>query len=585
MPLPPDLEKQREEIELAYRARSRDEPELFIGGLHIPLVGQFKDCMAPFQKKCFADLYPSMKAVQRGMPPPIRRFWLERTKKAGKDSDIAAVLTWLIAFPKRPLYMQAGAANEEQASIIKQRISDLLFYNPWLQDLVEIQETCVLHKGGGPKVKLDILTASIAGSHGATPDVMVVNELSHITKWEFVENLLDNADGVPNGIVIVATNAGQIGSKSETWRRNAMTPVQDGVVSTIYHAPDQPPNTIRTNWCCHILSCPAPWHDKAMLVDARKRNGQSRYKRLWLGKWTSGKGDALTEEGIERCYDDPSVKMQVKAEEGWLYVAGLDLGVSHDHCGLVVVAVHKVYRQMKVVYYRAWEPPPMGGEINLSAVEETCLTVSRAFRLYWFGYDPAQAVFMAQRLRGKGCPMQEMVFNGRNLDHMATAMVQAVEEGILKIYRDEEDRLRRDLGKLTIVEKPYGYKLEAVRDEFGHADVGTALAICLPKAVSLLSAPQGWQATDDITVEGEMSDEDMASMPGELRELMDMDGAAPVYEEESLPPPKVTDPRQSAAGVDDAIADLYGETPKKENTRRGKSRGRALAWDADRIDV
>jgi hypothetical protein len=40
-----------------------------------------------------------------------------------------------------------------------------------------------------------------------------------------------------------------------------------------------------------------------------------------------------------------------------------------------------------------------------------------------------------------------------------------------------------DLGRLTIVEKSYGYRLEAVRDEHGHADLATALAIALPIAV------------------------------------------------------------------------------------------------------
>ena len=46
-----------------------------------------------------------------------------------------------------------------------------------------------------------------------------------------------------------------------------------------------------------------------------------------------------------------------------------------------------------------------------------------------------------------------------------------------------------DLSRLTIVEKSYGYKLEAVRNESGHADLATALAIALPIAVERSGHP------------------------------------------------------------------------------------------------
>lgn len=561
MALPADILAKQQDIEQAYRALSVNDPDCFIRGLMIPLVGQFQGCMAPFQRATFDDLVPSMRAVQLGQMPPKRRFWIERTKKASKDADIAAVLTWLLAFPKRPLYMQVGAANQEQAGIVRDRIKDLLFYNPWLQDFVEVQDTCVVHKGNGPAAKVDILTASIAGSHGATPDVMIVNELSHVQKWEFVENLLDNADGVPRGLVIVATNAGQIGSKSETWRRNALD--TSGESRSHIQGGGQVQVIEKTNWTCHILSEPAPWHGKEMLADAKRRNPASRYKRLWQGKWTSGKGDALTEEGIDRCFKS-NIKPLSKPEDGWLYVAGLDLGVSHDHSGLVIVGVQRALRRLRVAFYRAWEPLP-GGEVNLSEVEEVCLGMSRLFRLVWFGYDPSQAVFMAQRLRQRGCPMTEMTFNGRNLDHMATAMVQAVEEGMLEIYSDGEDRLRRDLGKLTIVEKPYGYKLESVRDEFGHADVGTALAICLPRAVSLLSV-FGLQASDDLGVDGELSVADADAMPDELKEIYGMDG--------KMDAPQHYEPTSGGGDADD----LYGDSAGS-----GKGRKRVLGYDPDLI--
>ena len=45
----------------------------------------------------------------------------------------------------------------------------------------------------------------------------------------------------------------------------------------------------------------------------------------------------------------------------------------------------------------------------------------------------------------------------------------------------------RDLRKLLIVEKQFGFKLEAAADKFGHADRAFALAIGLPMAMQMAS--------------------------------------------------------------------------------------------------
>ena len=60
------------------------------------------------------------------------------------------------------------------------------------------------------------------------------------------------------------------------------------------------------------------------------------------------------------------------------------------------------------------------------------------------------------------------------------------------MYRDE--KLIGDLARLTIVERQFGYKLEAAHDaEHGHADTAFALAIALPAATKLItSAGLSW---------------------------------------------------------------------------------------------
>ena len=132
---------------------------------------------------------------------------------------------------------------------------------------------------------------------------------------------------------------------------------------------------------------------------------------------------------------------------------------------------------------------------------------------------------MAQQLRRKGVRMVPVNFSGKNLDTMATTLKQVLEDRMLEGYEDHEGRLRRDLGRLHIVEKSYGLKLEATSDAEGHADVGTALVIALPRAVALLEG-LGLQSDDviasDPDADPELSPEEIDAMPEEFRELYQM---------------------------------------------------------------
>ena len=494
------IQEELNAVEAAYRSKCPDDFLLFIRGLNIPSgkgMQVFDSCMADFQREVFADLAPSLDAVRKGEMPPKRRFWLERTKKASKDGDCAASLLWLVAFPIRPLFIQVGAADRDQAAIVKRRAADILFYNSWLNEHVTIQSNMIKHNGG--MASIEIVAADVAGSHGETPDVLIVNELTHVTKWEFVENLMDNADGVPRGLVIVMTNAGYKGTKAAVFRDVAV------------NSPD---------WSVHLWQQPAPWHNPASIADAKKRNTKSRFMRLWYGKWASGKGDAFDESDIDRIFK-PGLKQLQKPEDGWRYVAGLDLGISHDHAGLAVAGINEQLRKIRIVWMRGFEPSETTGEVDLIEVENVCRSMHKIFRFEWLGYDPHQAVLMAQRLRRANIRMVQVAFTGNNLTTMAETLKTVIETHTLESYEDPDGRLRRDFGKFNIVEKSYGYKLEATSDEYGHADVGTAVAILLPCAVEMLDGKIGLLPTDEIAVfdEKPLEKSELDELPQELRDI------------------------------------------------------------------
>ncbi len=516
-----ELLEEADRIEAAYRAQSEKSFMVFARGLTIasqtgPKV--LENCIAPFQRECFDDLAPNLHAVREGSMPEMRRFWIERTKKASKDADLAVVMMWLLCFPRRPLYMQVGAANREQGAIVKERMTHLLHWNPWLNDHINIVQWEARSRktmsDGSPMAKMNIMSSDIAGAHGGTPDVLIINELSHVARWEFVENLMDNADGVAQGLVLVATNAGVKGSKAEVWRNNALT---------------------SDDWSTHILAEPAPWHSPKTIADAERRNPPSRFRRLWKGLWTSGKGDALSEEDIDRCFVDENGKERVPGplngpEPGWFYIGGLDLGISHDHSALVILGVNVNERLIKVAWMKSWAPVERKDkkkpEVDLISVKDTCKSMCRVFRCSSLFYDPHQAKLMSQELIRDGIMAREMSFGSPgNLTRMAETLLQVIETHRLACYDDKDGLLRRDFGKINIVEKNYGYKIEAVSDEYGHADIGAALVIALPAAVDMLNGNNMWCDEDDLYVpeEDELSDEEIELLPSSLKSIVEVE--------------------------------------------------------------
>ena len=492
------------------RATSEEDFESFAMGLTIPSASgpqPFYRCMAPFQREAFGGLSPSLHAVRDGVMPKWRRFWWERTKKAGKDSDLAVCLLWLMAYARRPMLVQVCAGKEGQAAIVKRRMKDLVYYNAWLNDYVEIQRNVIYGVGRIAEVKIET-TKDSKVSQGDTPDVLILNELVHVDRWGVMKTHMNNANGVPQGIVIIATNAGIKGSPAWSWKKNAEA------------NPDR--------WKVMNWKGMAPWLSEADIKEASKLD-PSEFRRLFLGEWISGVGSALTDTEINRCFrvDGPLLG----PEDGWVYIAALDLGVSRDHAGLVVVGINRKERRLRVARLRGWEPslPTDDGklEVDEKDVQTACKQLHKTFRIRWFGYDPAVGgSFMAQQLRTEGLPMREVPFAGvKHQTEMATTFVQAVKGGMLECYEDEGGRLRRDFGKFDIKRNlPVGQKLTAVSDEHGHADVGMALVMCLPQAVRMLEGHGALQPDEDVAYDDkwvDLDDKEIEELPDELRGIYD----------------------------------------------------------------
>lgn len=449
-------------------SKSAEESLLaFASNLYIPSqegLKWFGDCMSDFQSERFLLVAKSADAVRKGERPPDSRFWWEATKGAAKDADLAIVVLWMMRYALRPLHIQIAAGDREQAGIVKDRVEGILYENPDLKEHITIFRNMVWCSA--TRCKADVIPAEAKTGHGSTPDVLVLNEL-HVTKREFAETMMDNADKVSRGIAIVATNAGFLGTWQNRWRSLAM---------------ESP------RWVTHIFSKPSPWTTEEALEDARKRNTDRRYKRLWWGIWGTEEGDGLPIEDIEwmmKRYKGP-----LKNDGGYPCVGGFDFGLKHDHAAFVVVQLNFGTKKYRIAKSISWKPREFhDGQISPAHVQQEVWATCKQFRVLGVAFDPYQFVGSAEWLSSQydqATDYQVSVtpaeMTAKRLSMMATTLLSVLRNRELEGYPDDE--LRTDLLKLAIEERMGGYKLVAAKDEeTGHADRAMALAIILPHAV------------------------------------------------------------------------------------------------------
>lgn len=489
-------------------------PASFLDEIHVATARggrRFGDCIADFQRERFALIWPSLIAVLKGEKPPHSFHWWEATKGASKDSDLCLCLLWLLFNSTRQLRIQIGARDSEQADeirlIARQTLKIDAELNRFIASKIEVRADSIINTETGSIAQ--ILTSDSQGSstHGARPDVVLINELSHISDREFAETLLDNADKVATSICIIATNAGWLGTWQAEWKANAAT---------------------SSRWLVHEYKQPAPWIDLARLEESKKRQPK-RYARLWLGVWApEGDGDCFLDEDLAAAMT--LTGPLTGPERGWAYVLGGDLGTANNFTALCVIGKHvgcetsipiparqlspqerilmaaaymagdylpeietrryypvEARGELKLAHLAIFKPPGAGGRVDLSAVEREILRLHSIFGLQAASIESWQAEQMVPNLRRAGVPAE--------LTHPTPPFQRAAAECVLSAFAEHnislypDPQLERDLRSLRIVERAKGnVKLEAPKGRGSHADSCSALGLALVVARRVVSA-------------------------------------------------------------------------------------------------
>lgn len=445
-------------------------------------VRRFGEVMDDWQRADFAALDGGlMRCNGRSEASDAKmRGYLERGRGSSKTTDLSIIVVWALLFATRPLKGYAFAADQDQAKLLKNAVDVLIRLNPWIGEVLEVQKNSVVNKRVGHDgygATLEVSTSDVASSYGILPDLIVADELTH---WQanadqLWNSLISSAAKRSGCMLVVIANAGF----EETWQWKLREAIREDEA-----------------WYFSRLDGPvASWMSEKTLAEQRRILPGKAFDRLWLNNWTSGLGDAINPEDIAAAFL-PELVPQDGKEPGWLYVGGVDLGLTRDCSAFVVLAVPDKGRAgaIRLVHHKLWRPT-LGQKMNLLEVESHILEADLRFGLEYIIYDPWQSEHLAQTLEAdtnhrrrnqrraySAQPwMIELPPTAANQRQQASLMIEFFNDHRIQLYDCEP--LRRDLKKLRLEEKTNGsYRLVSPRDGEGHGDTVSAFALALVKA-------------------------------------------------------------------------------------------------------
>jgi hypothetical protein len=434
-------------------------PMAFFGDVYLRPGVPFRSCWTPEQVEFLEAVGPCLLALARRQRPPMRGCWTEAVKGWGKDSLGALCILWLLGFAQWAVVGQVAADDQGQADEVRRAVLDWIRANTWLADRIDVQRWCIVNESTGGKV--DILTSDAFSSHGSRPDLILLNEVSHVQSEEFALTVLDNFSKMPDAFCLLCTNAGTLGSWAWRWRE-------------LYHSDPR--------WKFLKVTQTPSWQAPADIEEARRRNPPARFRRLYQGEWVSPGGDLLLPEQIERAIKWDAPLLRRDGDQHTIGAIGVDVGLSTHHSAVVAIEGSHRDHYLRVARVVDIRPPT-----RLEFVRDTITRVAKQYGITAIFMDAWQAMRTAEELTSMGFTVVAEQQTGSVLVKQANSLLQSFQDELLQLYRGHDgDRLIGDLYAARVVEKTYGHRIEFAEDEYGHGDRLSALLQALPACLESL---------------------------------------------------------------------------------------------------
>ena len=430
---------------------------------------QLGDVVEAWQEVDFLAMDDAWKHVVgiRSTPPDQKRFYLERPRGHSKTTDQAIMATWGLLASQRPLSGLIAAADRDQAALVMDAVRRLVAINGWMSAFLTVRQHFVTNTETGSR--FEVLASDAASSFGHRPDAVLCDEVTH---WgesgqQLWASLLSAVAKRPSSMLTVISNAGLLSGSSWQWN------VRE-------HARTDP------RWHFHSLDgVQASWISPADIDEQRRLLLPSQFSRLWLNVWSHPDGgDALPQTLIDAAVTLPGPSTSERVNGN--IVAGLDLAVRRDHSALVVLQVVHDQRKVRLLHHERWAPADFGGgQIDLEAIFDAVIELNERFPLLGLVADSWQSEALCQRWRSRGLHAVAVAQTVPELDSQARTLLRVFQDQQIELYKAED--IIADLQKIRLVERAGGQlRITAPRDENGHADIASALAVALPAAMEVL---------------------------------------------------------------------------------------------------
>jgi hypothetical protein len=312
-----------------------------------------------------------------------------------KTSTVARYLNWLAAYPKKTLRVVCAAKDREQSEILRDVMEKeaSLAPNRWFKDHIEFGSRAVKGKRNGTKI--EFLTSDASGTHGRTPDLICLDE---ITNWESsaLFEALFSATVKRAGYcgLLLLTNAGLLGSWQEEIRNLARSEHDK-----TWHFFEQ-----------KVGEQLASWMTPTAIEQASKFLSPTESRRLYRNEWIDPAEAGVklfSPADVDACCGPPK-----EPPLGSQIYFGCDYGGTHDRTALAVLwyeTTTSIVHVLKVDCYQG----SIENEVRISDVE-------RWLELHFAAYPNAVAVVdtlgqllgTAQKFEDAGHKVRRVLYRG-----------------------------------------------------------------------------------------------------------------------------------------------------------------------------
>lgn len=273
-------------------------------------------------------------------------FYFELAKGGDKSGFAARTLNWVLGYSKKRIKAYAAAADTDQARLIRDAMARERELNAFLRKRIQILLKAAWGRGG----QLEILAADAASSHGKTPDLLIIDEFTHIQSREFFDALYSARNKRPSCVTIIQSNAGIKGS----WQWELREMARTSPSRWFFYA--QPEFTHLASWM----------NEKAIAEDAKLLT-KTEANRLLYNRWADPgeeSGFCLLEEALACRVSDVGVGGGTARSR---YFCGIDFAPRRDRTALSVLR-REEDDTLTVVELKCWHRP--GGEVQTEEVEQ-----------------------------------------------------------------------------------------------------------------------------------------------------------------------------------------------------------------------